>query len=341
MNKSDLLQRTVAKMERSQQKKKEIVAYIEKNKPFLLWSKDKQHRIKECCNVLKFRDYMNWEQKLYKSNFCKYDKFCLACSTRRSIKMIQRFMQWIEQYQLYNKHRYHITLTVKHNKNQSLKTVLNKLCLAKEKLWKRYRNWKRDSQKNKSFMNNFDWIVSSIEVTYNERNWRHPHIHMLVCWDKEIQTETIYPWWKEAHVNKELQKERYKITWDSYQLSIRKVKVDNGYFDRSWIWEVFKYAVKFSTLDTPHLVELVELQHNRKYHFFSTYWIFRGRKLDKNNTKEDSNYYVEKTLEYFEDDEEYQTQEIEIYDKKEIIALQNKNRIALWNIVKQFETVSF
>jgi len=329
-----LLERTVAKMEKSQEKKKEIVAYMEQHKPHLLGWVFKSMRIKECCNVLTFRDYLNGEQKLYSTNFCKYDKFCLACSTRRSIKMIQRFMQWIQQYGLYNKHRYHITLTVKHNRGQDLKTVLDKLCTAKEKLWKRYRNWKRNSQKTKSFMNNFDWIVSSIEVTRNERNWWHPHIHILACSDYELPIVVEYPWWKEAHVNKELQKERYHVTWDSYQISMRKVDVRDGYFDRQWIWEVFKYAVKFSTLDTPHLVDLIELQHCRKYHFFSTYGIFRWWKLDKNEDEEENGLFVERTLEYFWD--EYQEQD----ETKEMIERLHKKIIDLPEVVNQMETVS-
>ena len=93
MQKGDVIERTVAKMELSQQKKKEIVEYMQRYKPHLLGSVFKSDRIKDCCNVLMFRDYLNGEQKLYKANFCKYDKFCLACSTRRSIRMIQRFEQ--------------------------------------------------------------------------------------------------------------------------------------------------------------------------------------------------------------------------------------------------------
>ena len=87
----DIIQRTIDKMIRSQKKKQEITGYLESHKPHLLGSVWKKGRIKDCCNVLIFRDYLNGEQKLYKSNFCKYDKFCLACATRRSIKMIQKF----------------------------------------------------------------------------------------------------------------------------------------------------------------------------------------------------------------------------------------------------------
>ena len=253
-------------MTASQQKKKEIIEYMEDNKPHLLWSVFKKWRIRDCCNELIFREYLDWTQKLHKSNFCKYDKFCLACSTRRSIRMIHRFEQWIEQYWLQSKYRYHITLTVRHNRNQTLKSVMDKLFHAKEKLAKNYRNWKRDTQKTKSFMNNFDWIVASVEVTFSERNWWHPHIHMLACSDHPIKTEYLKIW--DCYGNRELQKERYKITKDSYQISMRPIDVTKDHFDRKWIWEVFKYAVKFSTLDVPHLVDLIDLQHGRKRHFF-------------------------------------------------------------------------
>jgi hypothetical protein len=80
-------------MEENQKKKKEIIEYIQEHKPYLLGSVFKSTRIRECCNELRFRDYLNGKQKLYKANFCKYDKFCLACSTRRSIRMIKRFTQ--------------------------------------------------------------------------------------------------------------------------------------------------------------------------------------------------------------------------------------------------------
>ena len=217
----DIIQRTIDKMVRSQEKKKEITEYLEVNKPHLLGSIRKRGRIKDCCNVLIFRDYLNGEQKLYKSNFCKYDKFCLACATRRSIKMIQKFEAWIIQHWLDTKQRYHITLTVRHNNGQTLDFLMNKLWTAKEKLAQKFRNSKRDTHKSKSFMYNFDGIVSSVEVTHNPKSGRHPHIHMLVCTDKEISIE--YSQKLGAYSNRELQKEWYKITKDSYSVGIRKV----------------------------------------------------------------------------------------------------------------------
>lgn len=314
MESTDLLFKTVSKMKESQDKKKDIVEYIQEHKPYLLSSTFKSTRIRECCNELTFHDYLYGKPKLYRANFCKYDKFCLACSTRKSIRMIKRLMEWIEQKHLYNKHRYHITLTVRHCRWESLKKVLDKLCNAKGKLGKRYRNWKRINQKSKSFLNYFDGIISSIEVRYNESNGRHPYIHMLAYWEIELPIEYLEEW--QCYWNKELQDERLEITGDSNQISMREITVEEGNIDKSWISEVFKYAVKFSALDVPHLVELIELQSSRKYHFLSTYWEFRWWRLDEKIPNEEKDF-VEKTLVYFEDD--YKDLEVENPIKKEAL----------------------
>jgi len=294
----DIIQRTIDKMVRSQEKKKVITGYLEEHKPHLLGSIRKKGRIRDCCNVLIFRDYLNGEKKLYKTNFCKYDKFCLACATRRSIKMIQKFEAWIIQYWLDTKQWYHITLTVRHNNGQTLDFLMDKLWIAKEKLAQRFRNSKRTAHKSKSFMYNFDGIVSSVEVTYSQKSGRHPHIHMLVCTDKEIPIE--YSQKLGTYSNRELQKEWYKITKDSYSVGIRKVEVNKDNYSRKGIGEVFKYAVKFSKLDIPQLSEVIEIQQIKKYRFFATYGIFRGWKIEKpdiiNNDR-----FVEKTFEYYKD----------------------------------------
>ncbi|MBO7095022.1 hypothetical protein J6V86_02360 [bacterium] len=71
-------------------------------------------------------------------------------------------------------------------------------------------------------------------------------------------------------------------------------------------------------MDVPHLVDLIELQHTRKYHFFSTYGIFRGWKLDGKDN-EDMKNYIEKTLVYFENEyiqEDEEAQDVEIPQQK-------------------------
>lgn len=257
---------------RSHENKKLITAYLKEHKPHLLWSIRKEWRIKECCNVLRFKDDENGEKKLYKANFCKYDKFCLACSTRRAIKMIQRFEKHIVDNGLDAKYWYHITLTIKHNKSQTLQELMNKLQQARQKLAQRFRNSKRKEHKDKSFMHNFDGMVSSIEITYG-KSGRHPHIHMLVCGEKNIEVEYSKALGTLSH--RLLQKEWYKLTWDSYSVGMRKIDVNKNHFSRRGIGEVFKYAVKFSKLNIPQLAEIIELQYGNRYRFFATYGILR------------------------------------------------------------------
>ncbi len=264
--------RTLAKMKRSQNKKAEIFLYMQEHAPHLLWNTFRNDRIRDCCNVLTFEDYANGSVKLRKANFCKYDKFCLACATRRSILKIQQFIDWIDRLWLHNKHWYHIVLTVKHNKNQSLNEVMDKLYEAKKKLSQRYRNSKRTKHKGKSFFHQFDWIIASVEVTY-WKNWRHPHLHMIACSENLVDIQ--YSKYFQTKSNRVLQKEWYDITWDSYSVSIRPIDVHKNHFERTWIAEVFKYAVKFSSLEIPDLVHLIDTQKKRQYRFYSTYWCFR------------------------------------------------------------------
>lgn len=261
-------------MIRSQEKKKEILAYMQEHKPHLIQQTWRIDRIKDCCNLLRFLNLGLWVTKLYKGNFCKYDKMCLACATRRSIKKIQHFEQWIIKNWLQNKHWYHITLTLKHSSRNTLEELMDKLFLCRKRLSQHIRNSKRENQTKKSFFSQFSWMVASVEVTHG-KSWRHPHMHVLVCSDYEIPVEYSKALWTLS--NRSLQKEWFELTGDSFCVAMRKVDVSKHHFDRQWIAEVFKYAVKFTSLDTPQLVELIDLQEKRQYRFYATYGIFRGR----------------------------------------------------------------
>lgn len=277
--KESLLKRTIDKMVKSQKKKAEVVAYMGQNAPHLLWNDYRATRIRECCNVLRFLNYGWWTQKLYTSNFCKYDKLCLACATRRAIKKIQLFEAMILKYWYENKHWYHITLTIRHKQTDTLEQLMDRLIDLRSKISQNIRNCKRPQQSKNTFFWQFNWMVASIEVTH-WKSWRHPHIHMLVCGEKKIVTEySKFLWWES---NRELQKEWYWMTKDSYSVAMRKVDVSKNNYDRQGIAEVFKYAVKFTTLNTPQLVELIDLQKRKQYRFYATYGIFRWWKLENN-----------------------------------------------------------
>lgn len=268
---------TMEKLEKSQKLKEQIIPYIEHHYPHLLENRLRSMRIRECCNQVSFRRYLETgDVQLVWANFCKYDRICIACATKRAMRMIKKFKQGIEDHNLYNKKRYYIVLTINHKKEDTLSDLMDRLMLYKERLARAYRNSKRDWQKTKSFFNQFDGMVISIEVAHKGTSWRHPHINILACSDNDIPTEEKYMRWK---TNQDLLDERKAITdGTSYIHNIRKITVKSDHFTRSGIGEVFKYAIKFSDLTVSQLAEVMNIQHNRKYHFFATYGLFRGWK---------------------------------------------------------------
>lgn len=77
--------------------------------------------------------------------------------------------------------------------------------------------------------------------------------------------------------------EWYEITWDSFCVAMRPIDISKNHYERTGIAEVFKYAIKFSQLDVPQLVHLIDIQKRRQYRFYPSYWCFRGifKKTDK------------------------------------------------------------
>jgi len=281
-----LIERTLEKMQRSQRKKAEIVGYLKEHKPHLLWSMWKEWRIRSCANVLRFKAFANGEQYLAKAMFCKYDKFCIACATRRAIKQLQLFTASIQKYWLEDYHWYHITPTIRHNKWQSLEQVMDNLQYATDSMARAYKNGKRSQQKTKSFFCQFDGMISSMEITH-WKNGRHPHLHIIACSKKQIPIKYSNFMWTES--NRQLQEEWYyqhsQQMWKN--IGIKEIGVHTDHFNRKWVGEIFKYAVKFSKLEVPELAEVIELQSKKRYRFLKKYGVCRKWKHEKSTKKYD------------------------------------------------------
>lgn len=96
MTNRDIIARTIAKFEKSEQHKQKVWTYIQEHKPQLFKSTNKSAKIRTCGNILQFQKQNNGEAKLYSGSFCKYDRICIACATRRAIIQIQRFEKGIK-----------------------------------------------------------------------------------------------------------------------------------------------------------------------------------------------------------------------------------------------------
>lgn len=158
---------TIAKLEKSQKLKEQLIPYLEANYPALLRNPNRKQRMRECCNHVAFRRYLETgDVQLVSANFCRYDRVCIACATKRAMRMIKRFSQGMQEHKLYDKQRYYIVLTISHKEGDTLAELMERLMLYKDRLARAYRNSKRDSQKHKSFFSQFDGMVFSIEIAH-------------------------------------------------------------------------------------------------------------------------------------------------------------------------------
>lgn len=273
---------TIAKFTKSQELKAKIIPYLLEHYPQVLRNPNRKQRMRECCNMVAFRRYLDTGNvQLVSSNFCKYDRICIACATKRAMRMIKKFSQGIEKNNLYDKKRYYIVLTISHKEWDKLSDLMDRLMLYKEKLARAYRNSKRRAHKSKSFFSQFDGMVMSIEIAHKWKNGWHPHINILACSDNDIVTESKFVRW---NTNQQLLDEWKDITnGTSYIHNIRPIEVKKDHFSRSGIGEVFKYAIKFSDLSMEQLAEVMANQHKHKYRFFATYGTFRGWELWESN----------------------------------------------------------
>ena len=158
---------TMKKFNKSQEMKEKLIPYLEAHYPNLLKNPNRKQRMRECCNMVAFRRYFeSGDVQLVSSNFCKYDRICIACATKRAMRMIKKFSQGIQKHNLYSKKWYYIVLTIQHTKNDTLAGLMDRLMLYKERLARSYRNSRRDAQKHKSFFHQFDGMVMSIEIAH-------------------------------------------------------------------------------------------------------------------------------------------------------------------------------
>ena len=275
LSSSNLRERTLEKFKRSQQKKEEVIQYLATHKPALLWNNIKKEKLWYCTRYTAFTKDAQWNDKLKHGSFCKYHSLCIACATRRALLQIQKMERLIKEKKLHNKNWYFIVLTFRTTPNTTLENAMSEVMQYRSTISRNYKNWKRDNQITKSFFNNFEWMVSSIEVS--KKNVRHPHINLLCYTDKEIPT---YTWtdkrWKIHRNNKHLKEERKQITNGSFIHYINKLDVTKNQYNRSWLGEVFKYSLKFQDLEMKDLAEFVSLQQKHQYRLLASYGKLRN-----------------------------------------------------------------
>lgn len=329
---NDIIDSTINKFQKCFEQKQVFLDYLKSNpKANVQFSESVIWHIKNCGNVVKFGvNYKTGMTKLVYANFCKHDKVCPICATRRAIKMMQQFHAFVDEKWLRQKKWYYAVLTIKHNKGDSLSELLGKLMAYREEVRVRF-NKAHKKKWFASFFSKVDGFVSSIEITNGsdemamqqdgtyiakngyerkEDNGRHPHLNILFCTDNEIPCTRVPRKEKSWYFyNNDLKQEWWDITQDSFVTYLRPIEIKDGDISIDGIWEVFKYVLKFWGMSPRSLATILYLQKKNRYRFLSSVWCLYHwskakkpiREIDMHEA-DDIVYELDKTLwEYITD----------------------------------------
>jgi len=218
-------------------------------------------RMNTCASWLTFREYPERDKTILKSaKFCSKPLLCQACAIRRGSNLLGSYVPRIE----------HIL-----NENPNLKasmltfTVKNGLDLRER------HNHLKDSisrllDKRKGFLKGnkryaytemvkvHGGVFAFEEPKSKDGSSWHPHIHMLILSESDIEVGFVDPDTGKGHG---LRKEWFELTGDSYQVDVSS---NDDQSVISLACEVMKYAVKFSDQDPEHTWEAFQVLNRQR-----------------------------------------------------------------------------
>jgi len=239
--------------------------YTEKQKAELVGINEK---LCSCGNYLLFHHYFTVGKVcLAKACFCKKHLVCPLCAIRRAAKGVRVYLQAFEYLKGQNKGLTAslVTLTVKNGPD--LVERLGHLQEGVRKANKRMRN-ARHRKKCPGEFTKFLGYVGSYEIKKGKGSklW-HPHCHMIVLHDRPLDQDALSKEWLE-------------IMGDSFVVDITPLQHPED--PAQDFCEVFKYAVKFSSMKPAELFEAY-FQITGKRLIFSG-GLFRGLEIPKDLT---------------------------------------------------------
>lgn len=197
-----------------------------------------------CGSVLVFRNYLDVDRiRLHAARFCKRDKLCPFCAIRRGAKLLRRYAervsQMLEARPAWGAGACMVTFTIKNGSD--LVERFDHLRRSMKTLMDRRKNQLTRGQ-GYTEASAAAAAVSSVEIKRGRGSqlW-HPHSHQAWFGERMPDQERLRAEWAE-------------ITGDSHQVDVRPFHfreaglaptVDNIAPDFA---EIFKYAVKFSTM---------------------------------------------------------------------------------------------
>ena len=213
-----------------------------------------------CGNYLLFHHYYTInEVRLAKAHFCGKHLVCPLCAIRRGARSVRVYLERFAYLKSQNQALTAslVTLTVKNGPD--LLERFEHLQKGIKKANQRMRNARRRKTYSGEFRNFLAYVGSyEIKKGKNSKLW-HPHCHMIVLHDRPLNQEKLSREWLD-------------IMGDSFVVDITPLQ--NPEDPAKDFCEVFKYAVKFSSMETPDLFEAYFLLSGKRLIFSGG--LFRG-----------------------------------------------------------------
>lgn len=221
-----------------------------------------------CGNYLLFHHYYTvGKVRLAKAHFCKKHLVCPLCAIRRGARSVRVYFERFMHLRTTHKGLTASLVTITVKNGPDLMERLLHLQAGIKNANQRIRNFKRGKGKTSVFRF-FLGYVGSYEIKRGKRSklW-HPHCHMIVLHDQAIDPGQLSQEW-------------HAITGDSFIVDVRPLlNPDEPAAD---FCEVFKYAVKFTSMETEDLLHAYFKLSGKNLVFSGG--IFRGVEIPKDLT---------------------------------------------------------
>jgi hypothetical protein len=237
-----------------------------------------------CGEWLLFRHYFTVDKyRLMGGYFCKQHLLCALCALRRGAKALKAYLDRFNAIMAANPglRASMITLTVKNG--EDLAERFEHLRAGVQRLNQR----RKDAKRARGFRS--EWakiygLVGTYEVKTGKNSglW-HPHTHMICLHKEEISKEALADEW-------------FEITGDSHQVDVQQLRHPED--PAQDFVEVFKYAIKFSTMESENVVHAWKILKRKRLMFSAG--LFRGVQVPEELTDEpiDGLPYVELLYKY-------------------------------------------
>ena len=251
-----------------------LLAQMPRDSPEHAQLKSQIERLQACGTWLLFHYYYGWPEgefedktRLIQANFCNQTMKCNFCAIRRAvIKMrayFERFEHIMAERPFLTPHL--ITLTVKNGPD--LLERYNHLRKSYGILKKRRENFLRRGNGYTEFAK-VTGAAGNVEVTHNIRTKEfHPHMHLVCTVNGRIHQLSLVEEWR-------------AITGDSYILDARPFTTPDEPLRA--FQEVFKYALKFSSMPIPINYQAAEILKGK--HMLFSLGDFYGLKVPEKLT---------------------------------------------------------